>query len=60
MNWMLLVAFIVGIAFLGWRENRARKKLWAKRRLENAAALGMSPTEYTAWLESGVTTNRGN
>lgn len=52
MNWVLLVGFIVGIMVLAWRENRARKKLWAKRRLENAAALGMTPAEYTAWLES--------
>lgn len=48
----LLVAFIVGIALLGWRENRARKKLWAKRRLENAAAMDMTLPEYDAWLKS--------
>ena len=51
MNW-LLVAFVVGIAVLCWRENRARKKLWAKRRGENAAALGMTLPEYNAWLKS--------
>ena len=50
MNWLLL-GFAV-LMFICWRENRARKQLWAKRRLENAAAMGKTLPEYDAWLKS--------
>ncbi len=57
MNWLLIVAFIIGMALLTWRESRARKKLWAKRRVENAESLGMTLPEYETWLKA-VSPNR--
>lgn len=47
-----LVVMILLIALVGWRENRVRKRLWMRTRVENAKAKGMTLEEYNVWIES--------
>lgn len=47
-----IVGFVLAIAALLWREVRARKRIWAQRRLENAELKGMTIEEYDAWMKS--------
>ena len=47
-----IVGFVLVIAALLWREVRARKRIWALRRLNNAELKGMTIEEYDAWMKS--------
>jgi len=47
-----IVGFVLVIAALLWREVRARKRIWAQRRLNNAELKGMTIEEYDAWMKS--------
>lgn len=47
-----IVGFVLAIVALLWREVRARKRIWAQRRLNNAELKGMTIEEYDAWMKS--------
>ncbi len=47
-----IVGFVLVIAALLWREVKARKRIWAQRRLNNAELKGMTIEEYDAWMKS--------
>ena len=49
---VVIIGFVLAIAALLWREVRARKRIWAQRRLNNAELKGMTIEEYDAWMKS--------
>lgn len=49
---LILAGFVLLVVALLWWELRARKRMFARIRVENAKLKGMTIEEYNAWLKS--------